>query len=311
VHQNQKGDNNFVSPFTRFSYAEGSIGISPDQMTGASGAMTSGVKNQFNPQSTNTMSPEYYDFKTLINEINQNTGVVSIMQGNVMEQENMTMEINNTSKQLLTALASKTTQWMNAPRDSNGNIKTTGLGDNPTFDIQYNPIMGGANDTEKQAGYIINMNNDFVKEYLTDSGFEKDDINDFISSGGSEISVVIDKRMDMNKRSMNNVQAAVSDVNASINLGGTNYYENDIYKQAGGYLKVYREGTSYFYEFQGKTFNSETGEFEVNQKGSAVPIPIQNLNELDAYVNSLELDLYNLNVRNSEARRAYEQRIKK
>jgi len=311
VHQNEKGGDSFESPFTRFSYAEGSIGISPDQMTGASASMTSGVKNQFNPQSTSSMSPEYYDFKTLINEINQNTGVVSIIQGNVMEQENMSMEINNTSKQLLTALASKTTQWMNAPRDSNGNIKTTGLGDNPTFDIQYNPIMGGANDTEKQAGYVINMNNDFVGEYLKNSGYEADDINDFISAGGSEISVVIDKRMDMNKRSMNNIQAAVSDVNASINLSGTNYYENDTYKQGGGYLKVYREGTSYFYEFQGKTFNSDTGEFEVNQKGSAVPIPIQNLNELDGYVNSLELDLYNLNERNSKAREAYLERIKK
>ena len=79
------------------------------------------------------------------------------------------LRIGLPSKDLLTSLASKTTQWLNAPRDGSGNIKTTGLGNNPTFDIQYMGILGGARDTEKQSGYIINMNNDFVKESLVDA----------------------------------------------------------------------------------------------------------------------------------------------
>ena len=315
VKQNEKGDENFVSPFKRFSFVEGTLGIGTSQMTGGTASFVKGQKNQFNPQVTRQGDAAFYDFQTLVNEINSGISIISIEKGNVLSKENMTGKIDQMSKDLLTSLASKTTQWLNAPRDGSGNIKSTGLGNNPTFDIQYMGILGGARDTEKQSGYIINMNNDFVKESLESYGYDKDAIEAFVLDGGgaegTKISVVVDKRLDSNSRSINNVQEAISDVNATINLGGTNSYINDDYKRAGGYLKVYSQGAQFFYEFQGKTFNSETGEFDVNQKGGAIPIPIENISQLDAYVNSLELDLYNINQRNEKAEEVYLSKIKK
>ena len=114
----------------------------------------------------------------------------------------------------------------------------------------------------------------------------------------------------MNSRSLNNVQDAISDVNASINLSGNNSYVFDDYQRAGGYLKVYSQGAQFFYEFQTKTFNSDTGEFEVDQRGAGVPlvddkgVPIP-LTQLDAVVNSLELDFFNISQRNEKAEEAY------
>ena len=114
----------------------------------------------------------------------------------------------------------------------------------------------------------------------------------------------------MTSRSLNNVQDAISDVNASINLSGNNSYTFDDYSRSGGYLKVYSQGAQFFYEFQTKTFNSDTGEFEVDQKGAGVPlvdgngVPIP-MTQLDAVVNSLELDFFNISKRNEIAEQAY------
>ncbi len=310
-HKNELGDENFVSPYKRFSFVEGSIGIGSDQMTGASASMVSGQKNQFNPQVTRPGDEAYYDFQTLVNEINQGTNIISIEKGSVINKDNMSGEIDQMSKNLLIALSSEVTQWLNAPRDTNGNIKTTGLGKNPTFDIQYMGILGGAKDENKQAGYIVNMNNDFISETLTSYGYDKDQIKDFLEEGdGTKVSVIVDKRYDMNSRSLNNVQDAVSDVNASINLSGNNSYIYDDYQRAGGYLKVYSQGAQFFYEFQTKTFNSDTGEFEVDQRGAGIPLVDDNgvpipLTQLDAVVNSLELDFFNISQRNEKAEEAY------
>tara|TARA_R100000231_G_scaffold120237_1_gene90356 strand:+ start:2946 stop:6035 length:3090 start_codon:yes stop_codon:yes gene_type:complete len=311
IHRNDKGDENFVSPFKRFSFVEGSIGISSDQMTGASANMVSGQKNQFNPQVTREGDEAYYDFKTLVAELNQGTNIISIERGSVLNKDNMSGEIDQMSKNLLIALSSEVTQWLNAPRDTNGNIKTTGLGKNPTFDIQYMGILGGARDENKQAGYIVNMNNDFISETLTSYGYEKDEIRTFLEEqDGTKVSVIVDKRFDMNSRSLNNVQDAVSDVNASINLSGNNSYIFDDYSRSGGYLKVYSQGAQFFYEFQTKTFNSDTGEFEVDQRGAGVPlvdgnnVPIP-LTQLDAVINALEIDFYNISQRNEKAEEAY------
>ena len=310
-HKNELGDENFVSPYKRFSFVEGSIGIGLDQMTGASMNMVSGKKNQFNPQVIRPGDEAYYDFQTLVNEINQGTNIISIEQGSVLNKDNMSGEINQMSKNLLTALSSKVTQWLNAPRDSNGNIKTTGLGLNPTFDIQYMGILGGARDEDKQSGYIVNMDSAFAKKALENYGYDEDEIESFLEDGeGTKVSIVVDKRFDMNSRSLNNVQDAISDVNASINLSGNNSYVFDDYQRAGGYLKVYSQGAQFFYEFQTKTFNSDTGEFEVDQRGAGVPlvddkgVPIP-LTQLDAVVNSLELDFFNISQRNEKAEEAY------
>ena len=310
-HKNELGDENFVSPYKRFSFVEGSIGLGSDQMTGASASVVSGQKNQFNPQVTKPGDEAYYDFQTLVNEINQGTNIISIEKGSVLNKDNMSGEINQMSKNLLTALSSKVTQWLNAPRDSNGNIKTTGLGLNPTFDIQYMGILGGAKDQDKQAGYIVNMDSAFAKKALENYGYVDEDIEAFLEDGeGTKVSVIVDKRFDMNSRSLNNVQDAVSDVNASINLSGNNSYVFDDYQRAGGYLKVYSQGAQFFYEFQTKTFNSDTGEFEVDQRGAGVPLVDDNglpipLTQLDAVVNSLELDFFNISQRNEKAEQAY------
>ena len=114
----------------------------------------------------------------------------------------------------------------------------------------------------------------------------------------------------MNSRSLNNVQDAVSDVNASINLSENNSYVFDDYQRAGGYLKVYSQGAQFFYEFQTKTFNSETGEFEIDQRGAGVPLVDDNgvpisMSQLDAVVNSLELDFFNISKRNEKAEEAW------
>ena len=310
-HKNELGDENFVSPYKRFSFVEGSIGIGLDQMTGASASVVSGQKNQFNPQVTKPGDEAYYDFQTLVNEINQGTNIISIEKGSVLNKDNMSGEINQMSKNLLTALSSKVTQWLNAPRDSNGNIKTTGLGLNPTFDIQYMGILGGARDENKQAGYIVNMDSAFAKKALENYGYVEDQIEAFLEDGeGTKVSIVVDKRFDMNSRSLNNVQDAISDVNASINLSDNNSYVFDDYQRAGGYLKVYSQGAQFFYEFQTKRFNSDTGEFEVDQRGAGVPLVDDNgvpitLTQLDAVVNSLELDFFNISKRNEKAEEAY------
>ena len=82
------------------------------------------------------------------------------------------------------------------------------------------------------------------------------------------------------------------------------------HSRSGGYLKVYSQGAQFFYEFQTKTFNSDTGEFEVDQRGAGVPLVDDNglpipLTQLDAVVNSLELDFFNISQRNEKAEQAY------
>ena len=172
-------------------------------------------------------------------------------------------------------------------------------------------ILGGARDEDKQSGYIVNMDSAFAKKALENYGYDEDEIESFLEDGeGTKVSIVVDKRFDMNSRSLNNVQDAISDVNASINLSGNNSYVFDDYQRAGGYLKVYSQGAQFFYEFQTKTFNSDTGEFEVDQRGARVPlvddkgVPIP-LTQLDAVVNSLELDFFNISQRNEKAEEAY------
>ena len=96
IHRNDKGDENFVSPFKRFSFVEGSIGTGLDQMTGASVNMVSGQKNQFNPQ-VKAGDEAYYDFQTLVNEINLGTNIISIEKV-VLNKDNMSGEINQMSK---------------------------------------------------------------------------------------------------------------------------------------------------------------------------------------------------------------------
>lgn len=310
LHRNDKGDENFESPFKRFSYIEGSVGIGQDQMTGASALLQQGYKSQFNPLTTQPGDPAYTDFKVLIDQINDGRGVIAIAPGNIMGQDNFDGENNDESQQMLMSLASAVTKYFNAPRDSRGNVKTTGLGKAPFFDIQYNPIMGGAKDEEKNSGYTISVSPEWHSEYLKQNGFENDEIKELLQDDNAgTISIVVDKRLDFNRKSMNNMQAAVSDVNAAISLSDNNYYEYDGGNE-GGYLRVYKDGAQFFYEFQGKTFNSTTGEFEVSQKGSGIPLVDPNgtpvtLNQLDGYVNGLELDMDNIVLRNNKLQRAY------
>ena len=73
---------------------------------------------------------------------------------------------------------------------------------------------------------------------------------------------------------------------------------------------MYSQGAQFFYEFQTKTFNSDTGEFEVDQRGAGVPlvdgngVPIP-LTQLDAVINALETDFFNISQRNEKAEEAY------
>jgi len=316
LHRNDRGDENFESPFKRFSYIEGSVGIGQDQMTGASATMQQGYKSQFSPLTTQPGDPAYTDFKVLVNQINDGKGIVAIKAGDIMSMENFDGENDPMSEQMLMDLASAVTKFLNAPRDSKGNVKTTGLGKAPFFDIKYNPIMGGSKDDEKNSGYTINVNSEWHSEYLKQNGYETDEIKSMLADkNAGTISIVVDKRMDFNKKSLNNIQAAVSDVNAAISLNDENYYEYSG-GNAGGYLRVYKDGPQFFYEFQGKTFDSETGEFVVSQKGSGIPLldingnPVS-LNQLDGYVNGLERDMDNIVIRNNKLQKSYLESIKK
>ena len=176
--------------------------------------------------------------------------------------------------------------------------------------------MGGSKDDEKNSGYTINVNSEWHSEYLKQNGYETDEIKSMLADkNAGTISIVVDKRMDFNKKSLNNIQAAVSDVNAAISLNDENYYEYSG-GNAGGYLRVYKDGPQFFYEFQGKTFDSETGEFVVSQKGSGIPLldingnPVS-LNQLDGYVNGLERDMDNIVIRNNKLQKSYLESIKK
>jgi len=310
LHRNERGDENFESPFKRFSYIEGSVGIGQDQMTGASATMQQGYKSQFSPLTTQPGDPAYTDFKVLVNQINDGKGIIAISSGDIMSMENFDGETDPKSEKMLMDLASAVTKFLNAPRDSKGNVKTTGLGKVPFFDIKYNPIMGGSKDEEKNSGYTISVDPDWHSEYLDGLGYENDEIKEALEDNNAgTISIIVDKRMDFNKKSLNNIQAAVSDVNAAISLNDENYYEYSG-GNAGGYLRVYKDGPQFFYEFQGKKFNSETGEFEVDQRGSGIPLvdingnPIS-LNQLDGYVNGLELDMDNIVERNNRLQKSY------
>tara|TARA_Y100000356_G_scaffold106849_1_gene92829 strand:- start:942 stop:4070 length:3129 start_codon:yes stop_codon:yes gene_type:complete len=298
-HQNERGDENFESQFRRFSFIEGVEGIAPGEMTGASGSMMNGYKSQFNPmapEGTPALT-EYMNFKRQIESV----GVMSVNFGDQSTMENANMEDDPIARAVLQGLSSSIQTYFTADKDGNGNRKATGLGVRPDFTIEYNPIFGGARDVEKNSGYVLEINNKWMESYLKGQGFTAEAISDWYEDGGSNIiSVTVDKRLDQNPKSLQNVfnNNPLSDVAAEINYSSDNNYMYDVHKQSGGFLKVYRDGARYMYEFQGLGFNDETGEFFTQQKGKPQFLT-GDPRELDALVSNLEykmdeLSAYNL-----------------
>ena len=298
-HQNERGDENFESQFRRFSFIEGVEGIAPGEMTGASGSMMNGYKSQFNPmapEGTPALT-EYMNFKRQMESV----GVMSVNFGDQSTMENANMDDDPIARAVLQGLSSSIQTYFTADKDGNGNRKSTGLGIRPDFTIEYNPIFGGARDVEKNSGYVLEINNKWLESYLKGQGMDAEAIRNWYDAGGSNIiSVTVDKRMDQNPKSLQNVfnNNPLSDVAADINYSSDNNYMYDVHKQSGGFLKVYRDGARYMYEFQGLGFNDETGEFFTQQKGKPQFLT-GDPRELDALVSNLEykmdeLSAYNL-----------------
>ena len=248
------------------------------------------------PEGTQALT-EYMNFKRQIESV----GVMSVNFGDQSTMENANMEDDPIARAVLQGLSSSIQTYFTADKDGNGNRKATGLGVRPDFTIEYNPIFGGARDVEKNSGYVFSINNKWMESYLKGQGFDSDDISDWYEDGGSNIiSVTVDKRMDQIPKSLQNVfnNNPLSDVAAEINYSSDNNYMYDVHKQSGGFLKVYRDGARYMYEFQGLGFNDETGEFFTQQKGKPQFLT-GDPRELDALVSNLEykvdeLSAYNL-----------------
>ena len=309
-HRNERGDEDFESEFRRFSYIEGVEGISLSDMTGASASLMNGYKSTFNPvafEGTNAFA----DYKALQQQL-QSVGVLAVQFGDPTQEENMSLESSTSAREVLNALASSLENFRLAPRDSNGNRKTTGLGTRPDFTIEYNPIMGGTKDSEKQAGYVLTINDKWFNDYLDAQGISDDaNVAKFFEDGDNKISIIIDKRLDANPKSLQNVfnNNPLSDVGADIALSETNNYTYDVHRQTGGYLKVFKDGARFMYEFQGKAFDADTGEFFINQSGKPMFLT-DNILELDGLVNNLEFKLDKLAAFNLSQQKIYLESIK-
>ena len=172
--------------------------------------------------------------------------------------------------------------------------------------------MGGTKDSEKQAGYVLTINDKWFNDYLDAQGISDDaNVAKFFEDGDNKISIIIDKRLDANPKSLQNVfnNNPLSDVGADIALSETNNYTYDVHRQTGGYLKVFKDGARYMYEFQGKAFDADTGEFFINQSGKPMFLT-DNILELDGLVNNLEFKLDKLAAFNLSQQKIYLESIK-
>ena len=206
---------------------------------------------------------------------------MQVSSGDIRGEDNgITLEQDEIAKRIIQNIGISMSQIINGQRDGSGNLKTPPGSKVPYYAISHNAVFGGAKDDDKQAGYVITFgNDDWLSEYGETLGFTKDapegagedlaNLGDFVNKY-KNISVVVDQRFDLNRKSFNNVLNITSAINTQMQFNDTNDYVYD--KKDGGYLRVYQTAGRYMYEFQVKGFNSNTGEFNNSINQTSQPL---------------------------------------
>ena len=321
----------FKSPFQRSSYRELLEGVRPEDLTGGSGTLL-----KSNTYAVNPLAPGgegYYDWQTLVAQINSGPGILQVSSGDIRGEDNgITLEQDEIAKGIIKNIGISMAQIINGQRDGSGNLKTPPGSKVPYYAISHNAIFGGAKDDDKQSGYVITFGNDeWLSAYGETLGFTKDtapegagedlaNLGDFVNKYGN-ISVVVDQRFDLNRKSFNNVlnNNITSAINTQMQFSDTNDYVYD--KKDGGYLRVYQTAGRYMYEFQVKGFNSNTGEFNNSINQTSQPLvydpnkPAQGSNlvpigGLDQAIYALQTQIDNAYNLNNQLEEAYLNKIK-
>ena len=314
-----------TSPFKRTSETEYYYNIDPNDMTGASGIQHQGYTNNFNPVRPEGSQADA-DFRLALNTINTNFSLLGYQFGDIKNKEDVDyLERDTETFDMIRALAQSTDRFFNADRKENGDRIITGLGQRPDFQIQYNPILRAPDDDQEnsQSGYVITPSLDWVKDYYEQRGFSGDDLQDKMQTwndNGGSITIMVDKELDMNPKSLKNVLAggplSVYDFEMNTSDSGKSII-ND-FTESAGTLEIYKDqnGTYMMQETNRKKFDTNTGEYIKLPNTSTRPLRDQNeqfitVNNLDDAIRNLIQQLAMKSQQNLELKKNYQASIAK
>ena len=226
---------------------------------------------------------------------------------------------------MIRALAQSTDRFFNADRKENGDRIITGLGQRPDFQIQYNPILRAPEDDQEnsQSGYVISPSLDWVSDYYKQRGFSGDELQSKMqewNDNGGSITIMVDKELDMNPKSLKNVLAggplSVYDFEMNTSNSGKSII-ND-FTESAGTLEIYKDqnGTYMMQETNRKKFDTNTGEYIKLPNTSTRPLRDQNnqlitVNNLDDAIRNLIQQLAMKSQQNLELKKNYQASIAK
>tara|TARA_Y100000401_G_scaffold23814_1_gene16326 strand:- start:918 stop:2093 length:1176 start_codon:yes stop_codon:yes gene_type:complete len=314
-----------TSPFKRTSETEYYYNIDPNDMTGASGIQHQGYTNNFNPVRPEGSQADA-DFRLALNTINTNFSLLGYQFGDIKNKEDVDyLERDTETFDMIRALAQSTDRFFNADRKENGDRIITGLGQRPDFQIQYNPILRAPDDDQEnsQSGYVITPSLDWVKDYYEQRGFSGDDLQDKMQTwndNGGSITIMVDKELDMNPKSLKNVLAggplSVYDFEMNTSDSGKSII-ND-FTESAGTLEIYKNqnGIYMMQETNRKKFDTNTGEYIKLPNTSTRPLRDQNeqfitVNNLDDAIRNLIQQLAMKSQQNLELKKNYQASIAK